>query len=230
MAALFDSHAATYRDAVESSVGFSGRDLAFFTTAKAFQLRAAASDLRVSFAEASVLDVGCGAGALDSLLTPDVRSVTGVDVSEAMVEQARMANPGGTYLHYDGEVLPFDDQSFDLAFAVCVVHHVDPAQWYDFQAEIWRVVRPGGAAVIIEHNPLNPLTRRSVSSCEFDADAVLTRPRRLQKTFRQLGASPVRTRYMLFSPLASMRVRSAERTLLGWLPLGAQYSVEARKG
>ena len=37
-----------------------------------------------------------------------------------------------------------------------------------------RVVRPGGLVCVIEHNPLNPLTRSlAVSRCEFDSDAVL---------------------------------------------------------
>jgi hypothetical protein len=42
-------------------------------------------------------------------------------------------------------------------------------------AEMARVTRPGGMVAIIEHNPLNPVTRHIVSRCPFDRDAVLLR-------------------------------------------------------
>jgi SAM-dependent methyltransferase len=230
VAELFDSHAASYRRSVDRAVGFSGLDLAFFTAAKAYQLRKIGRSLPVALADATVLDVGCGAGGLDSLLIPHARRVVGVDVSRLMVDEASSANPKAQYLTYDGERLPFDDRSFDLTFAACVVHHVAPAQWADFQAEMLRVTSPGGAAVIIEHNPWNPLTRHSVAGCEFDADAVLTTPGRLVRNFRRFGARQVKRRYMLFSPLKGRRVQVIERAVLGWVPLGAQYAVEAWRG
>ena len=55
-----------------------------------------------------------------------------------------------------------------------------------------RVLRPGGIAAIFEHNPLNPLTRRVVSNCVFDEDAVLLRRRRARGLLRQAGLVPVR--------------------------------------
>jgi SAM-dependent methyltransferase len=224
---VFDAHAADYQSAVDSSVSFSGLDLAFFTAAKIHRLTHLGVRLPRPLDECDVLDVGCGAGALDALLAPQVWCLSGVDVSAGMIEQARTANPAGVYRVYDGGELPFDSQRFDLVFAACVVHHVVPSQWSSFLAELYRVVRPGGAAVVIEHNPLNPLTRRSVADCEFDGDAVLTRPKPLMRVFRELGAERVRCRYMLFTPLAGPRVQTAERRMLSWNPMGAQYLVEA---
>jgi hypothetical protein len=40
-------------------------------------------------------------------------------------------------------------------------------------AELWRVTRPGGIAVVFEHNPSNLLTRRVVSNCIFDEGVTL---------------------------------------------------------
>ena len=61
--------------------------------------------------------------------------------------------------------MPVPDASVDVVFAICVVHHVPPAHWGAFAAEMARVLRPGGVAAIFEHNPLNPVTRRVVSNC-----------------------------------------------------------------
>ena len=127
-----------------------------------------------------------------------------------------------------GRRLPFPSASFDLAFAICVVHHVDPAAWDGFLGEMWRVTRAGGLAVVIEHNPANPLTRRSVNRCPFDEDAVLVGPRRLAQGLRRAGARSVRHRYILFAPFGGDRARMAEG-LLGWLPAGAQHIVWAQR-
>ena len=50
-----------------------------------------------------------------------------------------------------------------------------------FVADMVRVTRPGGLVCVIEHNPLNPLTRLAVNRCPFDADAVLLRSGQLAK-------------------------------------------------
>jgi SAM-dependent methyltransferase len=224
---LFDSHALNYRRTVDTAVRFSGKDLAFFTAAKAHHIKRIARQLSVPLEQASVLDVGCGAGGLDRLLAPHFGRLVGVDVSTGMLEEARRRNPEIEYLGYSGQQLPFEDRTFDVVFAVCVVHHVNQSQWASFVAEMWRVARPGGVVVIVEHNPLNPLTRRSVASCEFDVDAVLTRPGPLVGMLRDLGAEPVRSRYFLFTPFGGERVQSIEGRLLARLPLGAQYIVAA---
>ncbi|HEY6946493.1 MAG TPA: class I SAM-dependent methyltransferase [Candidatus Acidoferrum sp.] len=72
---------------------------------------------------ATVLDVGCGDGAIGSLiasLRPDV-SIQGV---EYMVRPGCKINCHS----FDGSNLPFPDASFDVCFFVDVLHHTeDPA-------------------------------------------------------------------------------------------------------
>ena len=82
------------------------------------------------------------------------------------------ANPTVRYQAYDGKTLPYDDASVDLAFAIRVMHHVAVGDRPQFASELRRVVRPGGLAVIFEHNPYNPLTQHVVRNCEFDEGAV----------------------------------------------------------
>lgn len=226
--ATFDVYAAAYDAIVDGSVNFTGKDLAFYTAAKAYHLRRLGETLARPLSECAVLDVGCGVGHLDQLLAPHVGRLVGVDVSPGMVEQAARRNPGSEFATYSGGRLPFEDGSFDLAFAVCVMHHVEPRQWDAFVAEMWRAVRPGGAVAVIEHNPINPLTRRSVAACAFDDDAALLGPRRVTRALRAAGSSKARTRYILFAPFGGDRWRAAEAGV-AWLPLGAQYMVEAAR-
>src|SRR5213079_2165552 len=106
--------------------------------------------------ELDVLDVGCGPGETDSFLEDAFRSLHGVDLSAAMIERAAERNPWAEYSSYGrGDQLPYADGSFDLSFAVCVLHHVPPGERPSLVEEIRRVTRPGGLVAIFEHNPWN---------------------------------------------------------------------------
>jgi SAM-dependent methyltransferase len=128
------------------------------------------------------------------------------------------------YRSYNGERLPYENGAFDLVFTICVVHHVPPQQWRAFVAELARVVRPGGALVVMEHNPLNPLTRLAVSRCEFDENAELLARRRTEALVRGTGLRLHDSRYVVFFPWAHPIFRRLERALRR-IPLGAQYVV-----
>ena len=60
-----------------------------------------------------------------------------------------------------------------------------------FMNEMRRVVRPGGLVCVIEHNPLNPLTRLAVTRCAFDRDAVLLRAGKTRQLLRDAGLRQV---------------------------------------
>jgi SAM-dependent methyltransferase len=222
----FDRYGDTYVEKLERAIGGVG-DPELFTEVKARVLLSAARRLLGPPADLSVLDVGCGPGLTDSFLTGKFGSLVGVDVSSRMVERARQANPSALYDSYDGRHLPFENGSFDLAFAICVLHHVERPDRSGFAAEMARVTRPGGILAILEHNPLNPLTRVVVSRCEFDEGVELVGMRETKQTLARVGADPVESRYILFFPWHARVFRRAERAL-GSVPLGAQYMVSAR--
>ncbi len=221
MAALFDSYRGSYRDAVQSSIDFSGLSHDFFLRAKAALLRELVAE-RLSDKPA-MLDVGCGVGSLHPLLCGTVGRLSGIDVSAESIAQARADNPQHDYRAFDGKIFPYESASFDLATAMCVLHHVAPAQWPAFVAEMRRVVRPGGLVCVIEHNPLNPLTRLAVMRCEFDRDANLLPAGRTQALMTESGLRDVEARYFLLLPWEKTLAHRIEAGLRH-LPLGAQYA------
>jgi SAM-dependent methyltransferase len=222
MTELFDGYRSNYRDVVQSSIDFSGLPHSFFMRAKADLLRGLIAR-KLGSEKPAMLDVGCGVGSLHSLLRGMVGSLSGVDVSSASVAQARADNRDVDYGAFDGRRFPFEDGGFDLVTAICVMHHVAPAEWTHFIREMRRVVRPGGLVCIIEHNPLNPLTRLAVSRCEFDRDAVLLGAGTARKLLAEAGLREVGARYFLLLPWETKSARRVENSLSS-VPLGAQYA------
>ncbi len=101
----------------------------------------------------SILDVGCGPGSITIGLArrvPDGR-VTGIDVVEAVLEQARdLAAEAGVdnvvFEHGDLYALDYADGSFDVAYAHQVLQHLTEPE--RALREIQRVLRPGGLVAL----------------------------------------------------------------------------------
>ena len=219
---LFDSYRGNYRDVVQSSIDFSGLPHSFFMRAKADLLRELIAQ-RLGPAKPAMLDVGCGVGSFHPLLRGMVDRLSGIDVSSESIEQARADNFDVDYRAFDGSSFPFDDGGFDLVTAICVLHHVAPAEWAHFINEMRRVVRPGGLICVIEHNPLNPLTRLAVARCEFDRDAVLLSAGKLRKLMMASGLRGIGAQHFLLLPWEAKSARRVEGALSN-IPLGAQYA------
>ena len=222
MPELFDSYRSNYRDVVQSSIDFSGLSHSFFMRAKADLLRELIAR-RPGAEKPAMLDVGCGVGSFHPLLRGMVGSLSGIDVSPASIAQAHADNRDVDYRAFDGRSFPFADAGFDLVTAICVMHHVAPAGWANFMNEMRRVARPGGLICIIEHNPLNPLTRLAVARCEFDRDAVLFGAVKARKLMAASGLREIGARYFLLLPWEAKPARRVEGALSN-VPLGAQYA------
>lgn len=113
-----------------------------------------------------VLDYGCGPGYLTSyLFGRGALRVTGIDVSEGEIRQAReeAASEGfaerSSFMVADAHATGLPDDSFDLIVGESILHHLDLRVALE---EIRRILRPGGRAVFLEplwHNPLLRLGR-----------------------------------------------------------------------
>lgn len=222
----FDRFATSYEDAIEHSIGFGGREHAFYLEAKARRLLDLVRRRLGDPSDVRALDVGCGPGTFHRHLAGRLGALEGVDVSATIVEEARRRNPGLTYHVADASSLPAANGDFDLALAICILHHLAPAERGAVLAELGRVTRPGGLVVVFEHNPLNPLTRVAVARCVFDEHAVLLGRRETTRRLATAGLRPVEARYFLFFPWGGRVVTTVERVLAA-VPLGAQYYVAA---
>jgi len=99
------------------------------------------------------LDVGCGPGALTSVLVDRLgaASVSAVDPSEPFVEAALARHPGADVRLAAAEDLPYPADAFDVAIAQLVVHFMsNPVGGL---VEMARVTRSGGvvAACVWDH-------------------------------------------------------------------------------
>ncbi len=224
----FDNYVETYQKEVQSSINFIGQDVDFFIELKANMITGIAGRYFDNPEQINVLDIGSGIGLTDHHLTGFFKNLHGVDVEEGVVKKAMSYNPSVKYSLYDGLKLPFEDNAMDIVFAINVMHHVPPSSWKNFVSEMYRVVKPGGLGLVFEHNPLNPLTRLAVSRCEFDRDAVLIYKNRLKKMFVEASFIVNESRYIVFFPLRYKIFRSIE-TVLGKIPLGAQYYLAGKK-
>ena len=183
------------------------------------------------FAPRRVLDFGCGTGVSTRALAAAAPAwqITGIDPSHESIECARRTSPNtARFVHDVGSGLPFADSAFDLVFTACVFHHIERAQHSSWVLEIQRVLKPQGRLFLFEHNPYNPLTRRSVRECPFDDGVTLLTGRYAAGVLRRAGFSVSGPTFYYFFPRAFGFLRPMER-LLRWFPLGAQYYVTGRK-
>jgi len=92
----------------------------------------------------TVLDVGCGTGLASRPLIENGVHVTGIDISEPMLDRARVRYPG-TWIAGSAEKIPFPDANFDVAICAQAIHHFDRKAAI---TEMVRVVKPGGIIAI----------------------------------------------------------------------------------
>lgn len=224
----FDRLTKDYEAKINAAISFGGNEHSFYIDVKRNHLLRIIERTLGPTIEQEVLDLGCGIGSYHDGLKGRFRSLHGADVSEKSIEVGRAAHPWVEYVHFDGKTLPYPDNCFTVVFAICVLHHVPPALWPEFVAEVNRVLTPNGLCVIFEHNPYNPATQYIVQSCEIDKDAVLLRPYQMRKLFREAGFINIETRTILTVPPKGSFLTKLD-SWFGAMPFGAQYFMTARK-
>jgi SAM-dependent methyltransferase len=225
----FDRTAADYEERCNHAFGVSGETSEGFVAHKVSVLSTFWREAGLP-ADGRFLDLGCGTGRTWRFLheaLPGVR-YTGADPSVRSIEIARR-QPGADFHVLAGERLPFEEASFELVFAACVIHHVPRPARDALYAEVRRVLRPGGWFFVFEHNPWNPLTQYVVRNCELDDDAVLLDAPELAASLRRAGFERPRRGYVLFVP-SSLRKRWPRlESSLATCGAGAQYWLAARR-
>jgi SAM-dependent methyltransferase len=214
----FDAYANTFADVASQNTSFFDDDYNYFGRYRTNIVKKFSGALAEK-----ILDFGCGVGLGVGPLREIYRDsrIVGCDPSQESLALARAREPKSEF--FESSEIPSSPQ-FDIITAVCVFHHIVPADRAGALRYCFERLKPGGRLFIFEHNPFNPVTRHLVSRCPVDRDAVLLTPKETATRMRQAGFALTATEYCLFFPKMLAFLRPIE-TSLGWLPLGGQYYV-----
>jgi SAM-dependent methyltransferase len=103
---------------------------------------------RIATRQGRILDVACGLGAstlrLEQTFPPD--RITGINISEAQVLDARVRAPRCDFRVMNATELDFPEDHFDAVMCVEAAFHFDTRD--TFLKEAFRVLKPGGSLVL----------------------------------------------------------------------------------
>ncbi|NVM46589.1 MAG: methyltransferase domain-containing protein [Candidatus Lokiarchaeota archaeon] len=98
---------------------------------------------------AHTLDVGCGAGIPTAkFLTERGIKVTGIDLSDKMLNLARDNVPNAKFVKMDMIKLEFNENTFDGIISVFALFHVPKENHYDVFKKFFEILKPGGILMI----------------------------------------------------------------------------------
>ena len=170
-----------------------------------------------------ILEIGCGPGIDLIHLAATGARVTAIDLTPEAVSLARrhleLRGLQATVQEGNAERLQFKDEEFDVVYSVGVLHHtVDTQRAIN---EVWRVLKPGGEAIIMLYHRnswfwwLSKLSRTAVEHAEADAPVVRAYSiREARQPFHAFAAITARTERI---PVKTRKFSGWRRTIYNTL-------------
>jgi ubiquinone/menaquinone biosynthesis C-methylase UbiE len=149
----------------------------------------------------TVLDVACGPGVLACAFAQVARHVTGIDLTPAMIEQAKALQQSYRLANLTWRIghvlpLPFPEASFALVFNRYSFHHfLDPKA---VLAEMVRVCSPGGRVAVVDVFTTSPAQAEAFNRMEKLRDPSHVRALSLEELtglFCEAGLQNVRRQF-----------------------------------
>ena len=128
--------------------------------------------LAIDYIKGDLLELGCGEGRGVALLAPIATSFTAIDKIREVVDHLTRNFPDYTFKK--GSFPPLEginSNSFDTVVSFQVIEHIKEDR--KFVQEIWRVLKPGGKAIITTPNKKKSLTRNPWHIREYTAGELM---------------------------------------------------------
>ncbi|SRR5579875_546165 len=148
-----------------------------------------------------VLDVACGTALASEPLSQRGFRITGVDVSERMLEKARARISQAEFVRGEAEALPFERGEFDAAICAQAIHWMDKGKAV---AEMARVVRPGGRVAVWWKTLVPEEPIRLLRAAAAEAVGKTAPPDIMEGSFRAFYQHPFAERWLRVVPYVVM--------------------------
>jgi SAM-dependent methyltransferase len=136
----YDAVAGAYADGLRDELAGKPLDRALLTAL-----------LEQAPAGTTVADLGCGPGHVTGWLAAHGARAVGIDLSAGMIEVARREQPAAEFRVGDLLGLPAADGEFGAVVCFYSIIHLAPGELPVALAELYRVLRPGGLALLAFH-------------------------------------------------------------------------------
>ncbi|CAN5305007.1 class I SAM-dependent methyltransferase [soil metagenome] len=215
----FDKYTTNYSELLRESTSFFSVNEAYFAKYKIDLVRE-----NINHDVIRILEYGCGIGRNIQYIEaafPNAE-IVGTDISAASLNIAAATNPN---INFEIESAGLNIGKFDVIFVAGVFHHIPIRERLSAAALLADRLQKNGTLFVFEHNPFNPITRKIVNNCPYDADAILLKPSEFKLIFEPTPLRIKKQSYCLFIPPKFSQLTLIEK-YLNWLPLGGQYWVK----
>lgn len=141
----------------------------------------------LSSADHPVCDVGCGPGHVGAFIAQFGLEVIGIDLSRAMVAQARQCWPSLTFRQGDMTALPLDDGAVSGIVCFYALIHIPRHQVPMALADMHRVLIRGGSLLLAVHGGAGTLHSEEMLDQPAPIDATLFGLTELTRLVEQSG-------------------------------------------
>ena len=144
--------------------------------------------LAQEYISGNVLEVGCGEGRGVELIAPKADSFTGIDKIEQVIENLKASYPAGDFRQM--VIPPFSglaDEQYDAVISFQVIEHIKKDE--EYLKEIYRVLKPGGKALITTPNIKMSLSRNPWHIREYTAQELTLLAKKVFHKVKMLGVA-----------------------------------------
>jgi ubiquinone/menaquinone biosynthesis C-methylase UbiE len=134
-----------------------------------------------------ILDVGCGVGRDVEYLMHDGYDVTGVDISENMIKEAKKVIKKGKFEVMDFRKMKFKAKSFDGIWAMASLYHIDRKDVEKSLKEFFRVLDVNGILYLAVYEGEGEVEVKKTEYGENKRTIYLYKDEEIRKSLEKVG-------------------------------------------